>query len=124
MITLDEFRGGLVKSLPVGRILQNPRRGTTEITGYSERKVSYKRGSSRISVAIGDLFSAYTHFSGGRVNSRDLRRYAPAVFDSSARPAGHSCNCTFLFMVLEQLGLADTISGDGVARRPFYTTFR
>lgn len=57
------------------------------------------------------------------MTSRDLRDYAPQLFDSSARPAGHSCNCTFLFMVLTKLVLTDGIRGEGKAYRPFRTTF-
>ena len=121
MMTLDEFRTRMKKSLPPGTVLQNPGGGTRTIKSYSDRNGS---GVSTIGVAVEALLAVYQHFHGVQVTSRDLKVHAPAVFDSSARPAGHSCNCTFLFMVLERLGLADPIQGDGVSGRPFYTTFR
>ena len=123
MIEVREFHGRMIADLPPGIVLRNPGRGTTTIKGYSAGKVSYVRGKSTIRVAIRDLFSAYSSLRGGRVRSRDLRRHAPMVFDSSARPAGHSCNCTFLFMVLRQLGMASTIEGRGTRVDPFKTTF-
>jgi hypothetical protein len=42
------------------------------------------------------------------------------IFDSNARPAGHSCNCTFLFLVLKEIGLCGEIKGAGKAGNPFY----
>ena len=124
MIEIGEFQASMVKNLPPGTVLDNPGGGKTTIKRYSDGKVQYVRGSSSIRVAVRDLFSAYSNYRGVRVSSRDLRVYAPQVFDSTARPAGHSCNCTFLFMVLLQLSMADPIEGEGKAHRPFYTTFR
>ena len=124
MIEIGEFHARMVKHLPLGTVMDNPGGGETALKRYADGNVSYVRGRSTIRVAIRDLFSAYSHFRGTWVRSRDLRLYAPLVFDSKARPAGHSCNCTFLFMVLHRLGIADPIKGEGKARRPFFTTFR
>lgn len=99
-------------------ILPSPGRGACTIKGYSDGNVSYVRGKSIIRVSLRDLFAAYAEFRGKEVTSRDLRDYAPQLFDSSARPAGHSCNCTFLFMVLTKLVLTDGILGEGKAYRP------
>lgn len=104
--------------------MENPGGGITKIKGYSRGRVAYIRGKSTFWVGIEDLFSTYIDFLGMQVSSRDLREYRPNVFDSSARPAGHSCNCSFLFMVLGQLKLADPIRGEGKTGKPFYTTFR
>ena len=123
MLTFDEFRSYLEDALPTGTVIQNPGSGFTTIKAYSARNVRYVRGKSTISIGIADLFSAYTNFRGKQVSSRDLKEYAPHIFDSKSRPAGHSCNCTFLFMVLTRLGIADGIRGDGKAHRPFHTTF-
>ena len=123
MIEAHEFHERMVSNLPPGTVLRNLGRGTTTIKSYSAGKVSYVRGRSPIRVAIIDLFSAYSRFRGSRVSSRDLKLYAPMVFDSSARPAGHSCNCTFLFVVLRQLGMASAIEGQGTRADPFNTTF-
>ena len=123
MLTFDEFRFQLKHLLPSGAVLKNPGAGTTTIKGYSIRNIRYVRGKSTISVSFAALFAAYTQFRGKQVSSRDLKDYAPAVFDSLARPAGHSCNCTFLFMALSRIGLADGIRGEGKAHRPYHTTF-
>lgn len=123
MIEAHTFQKRMIANLPPGTVLRNLGCGTTTIKGYSSGKVSYVRGKSTFRVAIGDLFSAYSSFRGTRVRSRDLRLYAPIVFDSAARPAGHSCNCSFLFMVLRQLGMADRIEGRGTRTDPFSTTF-
>ena len=124
MLTLDEFQSLLKESVPPRTILPNPGGGYTKIKGYSKQRVRYVRGKSPISLNITDLFDTYIQFRGRRVSSRDLRNYAPGVFDSAARPAGHSCNCTFLFVVLTKLGLADGVSGAGKAHHPFNSTFR
>ena len=123
MVEAHEFHKRMVANLPPGTILHNLRGGTTTIKDYSAGKVSYVRGRSTIRIAINDLFSAYSRFRGARVRSRDLKLYAPMVFDSSARPAGHSCNCTFLFMVLRQLGMASAIEGRGTRAVPLAQLF-
>ena len=122
-MTYHDFQFRVIEALPPGTILPNPGRGTSKVKGYPDARVSYIRGKSTISVSFTDLFAAYTAFRGKEVTCRNLRDYAPQVFDSSARPAGHSCNCTFFFMVLNKLGLADGIHGEGKPNRPFHTTF-
>ena len=122
-MTDQDFRLRVKEALPPGTILPNPGRNTSKVKSYSGDKVSYIRGTSTISISFTDLFGAYTDFRGREVTCRDLRDYAPQVFDSSARPAGHSCNCIFLFMVLTKLGLTDGIRGEGKRNRPFHTTF-
>ena len=124
MIEFGEFQARMINVLPPGTILDNPGGGKTTIRRYSGGKVSYVRGNSTIRVAIRDLFSAYSKFRGRRVSSSDLRQYAPHVFDSNARPAGHSCNCTFLFTVLSRLGIAGPIQGEGRAYKPYFTTLQ
>lgn len=124
MTEFGEFRASMVNMLPPGTVLANPGGGTTTIKRYSGGKVAYQRGKSTIRVAIKDLFSAYSQFKGTTVSAPELRRYAPHVFDSAARPAGHSCNCTFLFMALRELGMAGPIQGEGKSGNPFKSTLR
>lgn len=109
---------------PIGSRFENPGGGTSLITSFTPGKVAYKRGNSTIYVAFEDLYSAYSHFKGSVVTSTDLKTFLPSVFDSAARPAGHSCNCTFLFEVLERVGLADELSGRGVRGDPFKVEIR
>lgn len=115
-----EFEKAFRASIPVGTIFYNPGGGTSHILSYTDSKVCYLRGKSRIYVQLRDLYSAYKQFCGGQMSSADLRTFKPVVFDSAARPGGHSCNCTFLFLSLEQLGLVDRIYGEGVSGNPFF----
>lgn len=100
-------------------MVDNPGGGTSRIVAYSDTNVSYIRGSSRIAVAFTDLYAAYSSFKGKHVSSSDLRAFRPSVFDSAARRAGHSCNCTFLFCILNELNLSGPISGSGVRGNPY-----
>jgi hypothetical protein len=106
-------------SFPVGSLLQNPGGGTSLIVSIDRLKISYRRGSSTMSIKLLDLFDAYKQFQGMRLTSSDLKSMKPEIFDSSARPAGHSCNCTILFRILEGLQLCEPISGKGVRGSPF-----
>jgi type IV secretory pathway TraG/TraD family ATPase VirD4 len=66
------------------------------------------------------LFDAYALYRGRRVSTTELRAFRPVVFDSAARPAGHSCNCTIFFLLLERMGVVEGIQGKGVCGNPFY----
>lgn len=123
-MTRNEFSIQIAQAVPVGTILSNPGGGTSEIVQITDHKIGYVRGSSTISISFDDLFSAYSNFKGAQVSSSELRAYASAIFDSAARPAGHSCNCTFLFLVLKQMGLVDSILGSGVRGDPYAACFR
>ena len=113
------FTKSIKRNMPVGTILKNPGGGTSEVVGYTDEKIAYLRGKSRMYVRYEDLYQAYQKFKGQYVTTSNLRTFRPHVFDSSARPAGHSCNCTFLFLLLGQLGLASDIQGAGRQGNPF-----
>ena len=119
-MNFTEFTQKIRASIPVGTILENPGGGTSTILSYTLDAVSYRRGNSRMYASFRILFDAYVRFKGGRMSSSDLKKINPAVFDSQARPAGHSCNCTFLFMVLKKIGLITHIHGKGVSGNPFF----
>ena len=87
-------------------------------------KVRYTRGHSTMRVALTDLYETWSSFRGRRVSSTDLRAFRPHVFDSSARPSGHSCNVGLLFSLLIELRLADDLRGAGVRGNPFSIEFR
>ena len=78
---------------------------------YLEQKVAYRRGRSTIYVAFEDLHDAYATYRGEILDSSTLRAHKPRVFDS--KQGGHSCNCTFLFMLVKELGVVDCIHGAG-----------
>ena len=119
-MTEQDFINQVLHTLPLGYQFYNPGGGTSRISGIDTSVVIYIRGKSKIRVCVADLFNAYDHFKGQRVSSTNLRNFAPAVFDSNARPAGHSCNCTFLFHLLQRLDLAEGILvGRGVRGDPY-----
>jgi len=120
-MTLEEFVERIRTALPVGSILENPGGGTSTIIAHSPSFITYRRGKSSIRVAHESLFKAYTAFLGRQLSSSDLKVFAPNVFDSAARPAGHSCNGTFLLLLLRHLGLAGDIQGKGVRGNPYWT---
>lgn len=121
---LGAFVLALQNVLPAGLTLANPGGGTSTIVDCSSNSVRYRRGRSEIAVSMESLHKAYLAYQGRRVTSADLREYAPSVFDSHARPAGHSCNVTFLFLALHRAGLASEIGGKGVRGNPFFVMIR
>ena len=118
-MNLQEFIDRLQKCVPVGAVLNNPSSGTSEVYAHTD-KICYLRGSSSISVSYSDLFDAYQQFNGGNVSTSELKQYNPSVFDSNARPSGHSCNCTFLFLILKEMRVVNEIQGNGVKGDPYY----
>lgn len=119
-MTLDEFANRIRSDLPVGSIMDNPGGGTSTIIKQSQSFITYRRGKSSICVSYEALFKAYGAYRGKQVSASDLKVFAPSVFDSAARPAGHSCNSTFLLLLLRHLGLAGDIQGQGVRGSPFH----
>jgi hypothetical protein len=118
-MNLQTFRAGIVRTTPPGTVLDNPGRGTSSVLSYSSAGITYLRGRSKIYVAFADLFAAYSRFKGDRVSATDLKAFSPPVFDSKGTPPGHSCNCTFLFLLLQNLGLASSTHGRGVRGDPY-----
>jgi hypothetical protein len=119
-LDFDAFAAGLRASLPQGAILRNPGGGTSTVVAVDDGKVCYLRGSSRFYVGLRDLHCAYAHFAGEDVTTRQLKDYAPGVFDSTQR--GHNCHCTFFFLGLQKMGLVGEIWGLGRAGSPFGVT--
>lgn len=123
-MTRDEFDATLHKAIPPGTVFQNPGGGVSEVLSNNNGKVSFRRGSSTISVSKKSLFDAFAHFRGKTMSSAELKSLWPSIFDSSARPAGHSCNATFLFLALDKMGVASSIQGKGVRGNPFFVEVR
>ena len=116
----QQFVDSIKSRIPVGVTLANPGGGTSTITSYSEEKIVYQRGNSKISVSFEDLYKAYSQLKGKQVYTTDLRDFAPEIFDSKRN--GHSCNSTFFFSILKLLGKVIEIKGDGKANHPFYVS--
>jgi len=117
-MTLEQFEHALRQELPAGTVLQNPGGGTSTVMKYTESKVVYKRGQLAIYVKTKDLYDAYCRFAGEEVTTNDLKEHSPQVFDSSEN--GHNCNCTFLIMALNRIGIASAIDGTGRRGDPFH----
>ncbi|WDV48065.1 hypothetical protein PV797_10295 [Clostridiaceae bacterium M8S5] len=101
-----------------GLVFVNPGGGTSEIIKVTDRKITYKRGNSKISLSIESIQDVYDEFKSKQCTSSELKKYKQEVF--SSKDNGHSCNCTFLFSLLNYLNLASEIKGKGVKNNPFY----
>jgi len=119
-MTYEQFDEAIRESLPLGLVLENPGRGSSTIVRCTATHITYLRGKCSICVNIRNLYEAYWRFVGTTVKTSDLKRFAPAVFDSSAN--GHNCNATFLLMVLKEIGLASAIEGSGRRGDPFFAS--
>ena len=117
-MNIDQFNHKIKLAIQVGTIFDNPGKGTSTVTALSDRGISYLRGRSVIYFSFQDIFDAFEYFNGGKVTSNDLKSYRPIVFDSKAN--GHSCNCTFLFMLLKKMGIASEIGGQGAKGSPYF----
>ncbi len=113
----SEFTQSIMETIPVGKVMNNPGGGTSTIVAYSQNNITYLRGHSKIVVSFDDLYDAFQAFCGDVVDSSMLKHYKPRVFDS--RRGGHSCNSTFFFMVLQELGIIKSIKGKGRRGDPF-----
>ncbi len=116
----QEFSGRVRMAVPPGTVLDNPGGGTTTILSYDGETLRYRRGRSRFGVSLRDLYRAADAFRGQRITSAKLQRFAPEVFDSRRPHFGHSCNCTVLYMLLQQAGYVVEIGGAGVRGNPFF----
>lgn len=113
----NELRRKIIEKIPIGTIIDNPGGGTSTIITYTEKKVTYQRRNSKIGISFDDLYDAFVAFRGRVLDSTMLKSFKPRVFDSNQN--GHSCNCTFLFMVLKELGIVNRINGAGKRGSPF-----
>ena len=103
----------------VGKKYLNPGGGFSTIIRMTEDYIYYVRGNSTIAIPYYDMDIAYYKFIGKRCKTTDLKLYNPKVFDSKCN--GHSCNCTFFFCLLEDLGMTvNGICGKGLKGSPFY----
>ncbi|MGL5164063.1 MAG: hypothetical protein ACRC8E_17605 [Plesiomonas shigelloides] len=116
------FKSLFRRTVPVNTVFSNPGGGTSTVCKTDADRVVYKRGNSRMTLLLDDLYIVYKELeANSKVSSSDLKQLKPSVFDSTKN--GHSCHCTFAFSVLNQMGLSSDIGGKGVRGNPFYTTF-
>lgn len=115
-----EFFNKIRENIKPNDVFPNPGGGMTTIRSITRKNIYYCRGSSTINLPISEFFKAYNYFRGKKCATSDLKKFLPSVFDSKARPAGHSCNCTFFFSLLQRLELCSDCRGRGVAGDPFW----
>jgi len=116
----DTFNQLFRTNLPEGLVLDNPGGGTSTVIWCDKERVCYRRGNLRLYIGLRDLHTAYLHFSGGDVTTRQLKDYAPGLFDSAQN--GHNCHCTFFFLSLQRMSVVTEIWGSGRSRSPFGVT--
>ena len=106
-------------NLPIGIALNNPGGGTSTILDVQYNRLVYRRGNSRLYYNFADLVVAYDLYKGWLCSTINLKELEPSVYESKSN--GHSCNCTFFFMLLDYFGLTeDGICGSGRRGSPFY----
>jgi hypothetical protein len=118
-MTLEEFIKLVRELCQVPVIIHFPPLADSAIVRTDYQHIWYRRGRSTIKISIRDMWEATEHFAGERVTTNEIRTYRPHVFDSHARPAGHSCNLTFLFAVLLLLKIATDLQGKGRRGSPY-----
>lgn len=116
----SEIRQEILKAVQQGQRFENPGGGDSLIHSIDDARIVYIRGKSKISLKLDDVVAVTDHFPKTKLTNNQLKEFCPKVFDSNARPAGHSCNCTLLFRVLQSIGRASEIFGKGIRGNPFY----
>ena len=114
----EEFVKLVRENMKIGYPYNNPSgKGTSEVIKYTNEdnlesmKIVYKRGSSKFYVSLKELYDGFNNKK-GKLRTRDLMDENPDVFKTGKKGEkikGHGCNCTFLFMILKEIGLVDKI---------------
>ena len=106
------------ENFSIGQIFNNPGKGTSTIVSITDMNITYKRGSSNIAIKHSDINKVYVEFRNRECSSNDLKELDESIFSSDS--GGHSCNCTFLFLLLNHLNLSSEIMGRGVRGDSYY----
>ncbi|MBR6341190.1 MAG: hypothetical protein IKR64_04740 [Treponema sp.] len=113
----------IIKNIFIGDIFNNPGGGTSTIININPTFIKYLRGNSKIKLFMEDIEEVYKRFKNSTVSTSMIKDFKPEVFDSLKN--GHSCNATFLFSILNHVGLLkDGINGSGKKGHPFYVTIQ
>lgn len=113
----------LLSQISVNEIFQNPKSGISTILSIKDDKICYKRRNSRITLPVDVFITVCQKYKNVKCTSTDLKSFMPAIFDSTKN--GHSCNCTFLFLLANKFELLQSeILGKGEKGNPFYVIFK
>jgi len=97
----------LKEKIKVGCTYKNPKSGTSKIKSFDNEGITYIRGASFLFISWRDIDSAYEHFKGTYITTRDLKNFNKHAFEYP-----HPCNSTFFMMLLENVNLIEgKISG-------------
>ena len=104
-MTKEEFVKKLTDSVKVGDVFDNPGGGTSLIEKIEDGRITYARGEYKgnIYIDMDVMYNAFVHFPKG-FSSNDLK-----PFDNQFK--NHGCNCTFLMMMLKEMGIVKQIEG-------------
>lgn len=113
----------ILKSISHGQRLNNPKKGISIIYELNQDHIVYIRGKSKIKINTDDIADVIDLFKGKKCSSLDLREWRPNIFNSNCN--GHSCHCTFLFMLLKNAGLIEgDIQGEGKSGSAFFVQLK
>lgn len=106
-----------------GLVLNNPGGGSSTIKKITKDFIEYIRGNSPIRISSNIINKVFDEYNHTEIKTPELKHKYPEIFDSNE--GGHSCNCTFLFLIFEQANLLEgTINGRGVRGSPFYVKLK
>lgn len=108
----------IITKIKPNMVFENPGKGISTVISCTDTSIYYKRGNSKIQIKYNDIIDAYKQFVGKTVSTKDFKIFNPKVFDT--KNGGHDCNCTFLFLVLKEMGCILKIEGAGRRNSPFY----
>ncbi len=116
----EEFFKMIKEHFSVGNEFDNPKKGTSKIISITSDKITYRRINSSISLKIDIMYDAFIKFKGKKCSASDLEEFN----DTFRKNVGHTCNCSFFFIIMRELGLSSEIKGKGVVGNPFYVEFK
>jgi hypothetical protein len=130
---IETFSDLICKKILIGDNFANPG-GAKKGYGYRTVRtinrnqiVFFNAGTEKeapITLLIQKFYDVIFEFQSDCCDTFQLKKFSPEVFDSQARPAGHSCNCTFLMSISDKLGFLASGQGNEQihkeTRRPYW----
>jgi hypothetical protein len=132
-MNIELFFDLIYKNIHIGDNFANPGGART---GYGYRTVktinmneiiyvnSGTNSEGLITLPIQIFYEVIYEFQSSYCYTSQLKKFRPKVFDSTARPAGHSCNCTFLMSISDKLGFLASGHGNEqiheLTRKPYW----
>lgn len=115
------IKEAIIKAFNEGYVFEYSGKIIAVVESINAERIVYKCGKLCIALKMCDLETTYNRYKGKLCHAEDLKQYNPVIFDTKKN--GYSCSCTFFFMLLQHLGLAE-IFGEGVKGNPFYAQIK